>query len=354
MKNALKWLKKPSISKRLIISFTLVLVLPIITLSTISYQIAKEELDHEIMYVANTRVNELNDMIQQKLMNKENAVKLFTETSTAADFKKNNQDELYEHFEIYSKINEDDVVGFYAASKKRDFIQFPKVDMPKGYDPTTRDWYQLAMQDDSGNPVVTNPYISATTNGMVVTIAQRLKDGSGAIGIDIDVQDIVDKIKEIKIGRQGYPIIANKNKQIVAHPEEKSGSKVTENISSILYSGKEGTSTYENKGEQKRLVFVTNDLTGWKIAGTMFVSETEEAAQPVWNSAIILLISSFILGGIAIFFIVRSITIGLRKLVDFSEKVSDGDLTETLETKSKDEIGDLTRSFSKMSESLRD
>ncbi|PRR90882.1 chemotaxis protein [Bacillus sp. NMCN6] len=354
MKNAIKWLKKPSISKRLIISFTLVLVLPIITLSTISYQIAKEELDHEIMYGANARVNELNDMIEQKLLNKENAVKLFTETSTADDFKKKNQHELYEHFEIYSKINEDDVVGFYAASKKRDFIQFPKVDMPKGYDPTTRDWYQLAMQDDSGNPVVTNPYISATTNGMVVTIAQRLKDGSGAIGIDIDVQDIVDKIKEIKIGREGYPIIANKNKQIVAHPEEKSGSKVTENISSILYSGKEGTSTYENKGEQKRLVFVTNDLTGWKIAGTMFVSETEEAAQPVWNSAIILLISSFILGGVAIFFIVRSITIGLRKLVDFSNKVSEGDLTETLETKSKDEIGDLTRSFSKMSESLRE
>ncbi|QTV11691.1 methyl-accepting chemotaxis protein [Bacillus altitudinis] len=354
MKSIIKWLKKPSISKRLIISFTLVLVLPIITLSTISYQIAKEELDHEIMYGANARVNELNDMIEQKLLNKENAVKLFTETSSAADFKKKNQDELYEHFEIYSKINEDDVVGFYAASKNRDFIQFPKVDMPKGYDPTTRDWYKAAIQDEKGEPVVTNPYISATTNGMVVTIAQRLKDGSGAIGIDIDVQDIVDKIKDIKIGREGYPIIANKNKQIVAHPEEKSGSAVTENISSILYSGKEGTSTYENKGEQKRLVFVTNDLTGWKIAGTMFVSETEEAAQPVWNSAIILLISSFILGGIAIFFIVRSITIGLRRLVDFSEKVSEGDLTETLETKSKDEIGDLTRSFSKMSESLRE
>ena len=45
MKSAIKWLKKPSISKRLIISFTLVLVLPIITLSTISYQIAKQELD---------------------------------------------------------------------------------------------------------------------------------------------------------------------------------------------------------------------------------------------------------------------------------------------------------------------
>lgn len=354
MKSAIKWLKKPSISKRLIISFTLVLVLPIITLSTISYQIAKEELDHEIMYGAKARVNDMNDMIEQKLLNKENAVKLFTQTTTAADFKKKNQDELYEHFEIYSKINEDDVVGFYAASKNRDFIQFPKVDMPKGYDPTTRDWYQQAMQDEKGEPVVTNPYISATTNGMVVTIAQRLKDGSGAIGIDIDVQDIVDKIKEIKIGREGYPIIVNKSKQIVAHPEEKSGSEVTGNISSILYSGKEGTSTYENKGEQKRIVFVTNDLTGWKIAGTMFVSETEEAAQPVWNSAIILLISSFILGGVAIFFIVRSITIGLRRLVDFSEKVSEGDLTETLETKSKDEIGDLTRSFSKMSESLRD
>ncbi|PCK20190.1 chemotaxis protein [Bacillus pumilus] len=354
MKSAIKWLKKPSISKRLIISFTLVLVIPIITLSAISYQIAKQELDREIMYGANARVNELNDMIEQKLSNKENAVKLFTETSSAADFKKKNQHELFEHLEIYSKINEEDVVGFYAASKKGAFIQYPEVKMPKGYDPTKRDWYKDAMQNEKGEPIVTNPYISATTNGMVVTIAQRLKDGSGAIGIDIDVQDILDKIKDVKIGREGYPIISNKDKKFVAHPEEKSGSEVTGNISSILYSSKEGTATYENKGQQKRLVFVTNDLTGWKIAGTMFVSETKEAAQPVWNSAIILLISSFILGGIAIFFIVRSITIGLRKLVDFSNKVSEGDLTETLETKSKDEIGDLTRSFSKMSESLRE
>lgn len=180
MKSIIKWLKKPSISKRLIISFTLVLVLPIITLSTISYQIAKEELDHEIMYGANARVNELNDMIEQKLLNKENAVKLFTETSSAADFKKKNQDELYEHFEIYSKINEDDVVGFYAASKNRDFIQFPKVDMPKGYDPTTRDWYKAAMQDEKGEPVVTNPYISATTNGMVVTIGSASEGRVGS------------------------------------------------------------------------------------------------------------------------------------------------------------------------------
>lgn len=70
MKSVIKWLKKPSISKRLIISFALVLVLPIITLSAISYQIAKQELDHEIMYGANARVNELNDIIEQKLVNK--------------------------------------------------------------------------------------------------------------------------------------------------------------------------------------------------------------------------------------------------------------------------------------------
>ena len=111
--------------------------------------------------------------------------------------------------------------------------------MPKGYEPTTRDWYQQAMQDEKGEPVVTNPYISATTNGMVVTIAQRLKDGSGAIGIDIDVQDIVDKIKEIKIGREGYPIIANKNKQIVAHPEENQALRSQEIFHLSLYSGKE-------------------------------------------------------------------------------------------------------------------
>ncbi|WMT29906.1 methyl-accepting chemotaxis protein [Bacillus aerius] len=354
MKRVVKWLKKPSISKKLIISFSLVLILPVVTLSAISYQIAKQELDDEIMYGATARVHELNDMIEQKLSNKESAIKLFTSTSSASDFKKKNQQALYDHFEIYSKINKEDVVGFHAASNKGVFIRYPKVEMPKDFDALKRDWYQNAMKDENGEPVISEPYTSIATNKLVVTISQRLKDGSGVFGVDVEVQDIVDKSKKIKIGREGYPIIASKNKHIIAHLEEKSGANVPSNIIPILYGSEEGTATYENKGEQKRLVFVTNESTGWKIAGTMYVSEAEEAAQPVWNSAIILLIFSFIIGGIAIFLIVRSITVGLRKLVNFSNKVSEGDLTETLETKAKDEIGDLTRSFSGMSESLRD
>ncbi|MFB8735600.1 hypothetical protein ACEQPO_23490 [Bacillus sp. SL00103] len=92
------------------------------------------------------------------------------------------------------------------------------------------------------------------------------------------------------------------------------------------------------EGEQKRLVFVTNDLTGWKIAGTMLYSETEDKTASLefcHYSFNFFLLSLAVLRSSLSF---APSHIGLRKLVDF-RKVSEGDLTgETLETKSKDEI----------------
>lgn len=108
------------------------------------------------------------------------------------------------------------------------------------------------------------------------------------------------------------------------------------------------------EGKEKQMEFTTNKATGWKIAGTMFVNEVEEAARPVFNMAAIILAGALIIGGILIFFIIRSITKPLSMLVSSSKKISEGDLTEKIDVKSKDEIGQLGTSFNEMSESLRD
>ncbi|MCY8607486.1 hypothetical protein, partial [Bacillus sonorensis] len=45
-----------------------------------------------------------------------------------------------------------------------------------------------------------------------------------------------------------------------------------------------------------------------KIGGTMFADEITEAAQPVFNMAMIILAVAIILGGILVYFIVRAIS----------------------------------------------
>lgn len=78
-----------------------------------------------------------------------------------------------------------------------------------------------------------------------------------------------------------------KDKTVLADPTQKSGSQVNENLASIIFKNKEGSGSYTLKGTDKKVAYVTNELTGWKIGGTMLVSEVEEAAKPVFNTAII-------------------------------------------------------------------
>jgi methyl-accepting chemotaxis protein len=120
-----------------------------------------------------------------------------------------------------------------------------------------------------------------------------------------------------------------------------------------MYDNDSGQVQYSMKNEDKKMAFTTNKLTGWKIAGTMYKSEIEEASQPVLNMGMIVLAASILIGGILIIFIVGSITRPLKRLVQSSQKISSGDLTETVQIRSKDELGELGDSFNEMGESLR-
>ncbi|MCI3987355.1 HAMP domain-containing protein, partial [Bacillus vallismortis] len=86
-------------------------------------------------------------------------------------------------------------------------------------------------------------------------------------------------------------------------------------------------------------------LTGWKIAGTYFVSELKDSSSPVLNTAIIVLCVSLVIGCILILYIISAITKPLRKLVSTSAKISSGDLSEVIDIHSTNEFGQLGESF---------
>ncbi|MBR3207341.1 MAG: methyl-accepting chemotaxis protein, partial [Bacillus sp. (in: Bacteria)] len=253
----------------------------------------------------------------------------------------------------FGKINEKDVSAIYAGSEKGLFMQYPVQKMPDGYDPRERPWYQEALKAENGKQVITKPYVAASTGKMVITIAQKTKDGSGVIGLDMEIDSLLQKLKEIKIGQKGYAFIMEKDKTVLADPTQKSGSQVNENLASIIFKNKEGSGSYTLKGTDKKVAYVTNELTGWKIGGTMLVSEVEEAAKPVFNTAIIVFSVTLIVAGTLIFFIVRSISKRLSNLARFSKKVSEGDLRDKLQIQSDDEIGQVGKGFNTMIDSLR-
>jgi methyl-accepting chemotaxis protein len=82
----------------------------------------------------------------------------------------------------------------------------------------------------------------------------------------------------------------------------------------------------------------------------------EEAGQAHATARLVLLILggiALLLSGLISFFATRSITRPIVQGVDFAQKLSDGDLTQTLDIDQKDEIGVLARALNKMGSNLR-
>ncbi|MDE0641659.1 methyl-accepting chemotaxis protein [Bacillus sp. CNPSo 3703] len=352
MGKMIQWFKKPSISKKLVIAFLVVLILPTVALTISAFFTSKTELDKQIMGSAMSQVNAFDTLIDENIGNKAEAVTLFTDDLKAVNLQEKNRKATIKELQQYGKINEKDVSAIYAGSEKGLFMQYPVQKMPEGYDPRERPWYQEAMSAD-GKQVITKPYVAASTGKMVITIAQKTKDGSGVIGLDMEIDSLIQKLKEIKIGQKGYAFIMEKDKTVLADPTQKPGSKVNENLANIIFKNKQGNGSYTLNGTDKKVAYVTNELTGWKIGGTMLVSEVEDAAKPVFNTAIIVFSVTLIVAGTLIFFIVRSISNRLSNLARFSKKVSDGDLRDKLQIQSDDEIGQVGKGFNTMIDSLR-
>ncbi|MCM3043251.1 methyl-accepting chemotaxis protein [Bacillus altitudinis] len=352
MGKMIQWFKKPSISKKLVIAFLVVLILPTVALTISAFFTSKTELDKQIMGSAMSQVNAFDTLIDENIGNKAEAVTLFTDDLKAANLQEKNRKATIKELQQYGKINEKDVSAIYAGSEKGLFMQYPVQKMPEGYDPRERPWYQEAMSAD-GKQVITKPYVAASTGKMVITIAQKMKDGSGVIGLDMEIDSLIQKLKEIKIGQKGYAFIMEKDKTVLADPTQKPGSKVNENLANIIFKNKQGNGSYTLNGTDKKVAYVTNELTGWKIGGTMLVSEVEDAAKPVFNTAIIVFSVTLIVAGTLIFFIVRSISSRLSNLARFSKKVSEGDLRDKLQIQSDDEIGQVGKGFNTMIDSLR-
>ncbi|MBG9816538.1 MULTISPECIES: methyl-accepting chemotaxis protein [Bacillus] len=353
MGKMIQWFKKPSISKKLIIAFLVVLILPTMALTISAFFTSKTELDKQIMGSAMSQVNAFDTLINENIGNKSDAVTLFSDSLKASNLQEKNRNATIKELQQFGKINEKDVSAIYAGSEKGLFMQYPVQKMPDGYDPRERPWYQEALKAENGKQVITKPYVAASTGKMVITIAQKMKDGSGVIGLDMEIDSLLQKLKEIKIGQKGYAFIMEKDKTVLADPTQKSGSQVNENLASIIFKNKEGSGSYTLKGTDKKVAYVTNELTGWKIGGTMLVSEVEEAAKPVFNTAIIVFSVTLIVAGTLIFFIVRSISKRLSNLARFSKKVSEGDLRDKLQIQSDDEIGQVGKGFNTMIDSLR-
>lgn len=351
MKKTLTTIRRSSIARRLIISFLLILIVPITALSVSAYQSAVASLDVQMTQSAKENVQILDHIIDDKISTTEKSLAYFSDWATEEKFQDKKKTELKQEFKQFIQMN-DNVAAVFSSGKDGEFTRYPYADMPSDFNALERDWYKEAMAN-KGKTIVTEPYESISSGKMVVTIARQTVDGSGVVAIDMKIDDLVTTAKGINIGKEGYAFILSQNKKVIAYSGEKAGTELKGDWVDKLYKDKSGDFEYTYKGKKKKMAFATSETTGWKISGTMYANEIHNAASRVLIMASIVLAIAIGAGMTAIYFVIRSITKPLRRIVASAKKISEGDLTETIEINSKDELGVLSESFNHMAHSLR-
>ncbi len=340
-----------TIRTKLILSFAIILIIPAVSIGLFSFTSAKDAVEHEMVDGFKNNVNLLNATIDNTIQSKMNDIDMFSKKFKSDQYQGESSPEIRKSLDQYIKLHPE-VDSIYLGTSEGLFIQEPKKQLPSNFDPRERYWFKDAMEKKE-EIIVSDPQQTATGE-LVVTVSKVMVDGSGVVAVSINISYIQELMNQVKIGDKGYAFLLDKNKKYISHPTIEAETEGKEDFYNNMYTQVSGEFEYEFEGTKKLMVFATNDLTGWKLAGSIELQEVSQAASPILNKTILVIIIAVVIGAVVVLFIIRSIIRPIKELKDKAIIVSQGNLTEHIGIKTKDEIGDLASAFNDMSKGLRE
>ena len=221
-----------------------------------------------------------------------------------------------------------------------------------GYDPRQRGWYKQAVEAD-GDIVITPVYI-ATDGTPVVALAKTVKDNSGAllgcVGVDINLADLTSFISDSRIGRTGYCMLVQNDGMILADPKHPQYNfKIMSETDIPAFAEIEKTNqssiVVTSNGEKwKAFIFPLSELE-WKLVVLIKQSEILSVFSALLQNMIFIGLLMFVIYFTLAAFVVRVLKKYLNRLGIVLGKVAQGDLTDRIQVKWRNEIGQILTSL---------
>lgn len=342
---------KTSIQTRLIAAFLVILILPCSVVGWFSYLEARQQVEDQIMQSASQSVQSANHEINTLISKSLSDMDYLAQKINGQMVDGTASPQVRAILEPYKAINPQYEVVYFGTNTG--VMIFSPDRTIEGYDPKTRPWF-IKATENKGKAIISDPFLSATNNQIAVNPSKTSDDGSGVVGGSLVLTELAKRVNSIKVGQNGYVFILDKDRKYVTNPTIEPGTENTEPYITEFYESDAGTVDFQFNGVDTKGVFVTNELTGWKIIGAIEMSEVANATKGILYTTIAVIAIAIIIGVMLALWIVRSITTPLKQLIHTTEKIAAGNLTEEIAIHSKDELGQLSASVNHMVHNLRD
>jgi len=224
------------------------------------------------------------------------------------------------------------------------------------YDPRTRPWYKDA--NNAGKQIITTAYKDAITNALLVTIAEPVRRNGefiGVVGADVLIDQLINDVINLDAGKNAYAMLidtqngtflAHPNKDLLLKPVTTLSNKLTmNNIANAADNG--SVEQIERAGEQKLYYFQEVPGTQW-----IFAIEMDRKTELAAHTELLrdLIITAIVITLIVVAMVSWLVSFLFRDLGRVSAALEEiasgeGDLTQRLEPRSDDEVGQLANNF---------
>lgn len=224
------------------------------------------------------------------------------------------------------------------------------------YDPRTRPWYKDA--NNAGKQIITTAYQDAITSALLVTIAEPVRRNGqfiGVVGADVLIDQLINDVINLDAGKNAYAMLidaqngtflAHPNKDLLLKPVTTLSNKLTmNNIANAADNG--SVEQIERAGEQKLYYFQEVPGTQW-----IFAIEMDRKTELAAHTELLrdLIITAIVITLIVVTMVSWLVSFLFRDLGRVSAALEEiasgeGDLTQRLEPRSDDEVGQLANNF---------
>lgn len=334
-------MKKKTLRKELIKLLIAVSLIPLLLIAIISGVILQKNLVKNFNTIVENGLGQVSQSIMSEVKNNKEIVDYFSKDPNAKNITAQDSTAWFKKtIDSYTATHKN-VSSIYIGTKDKRMILSPDSKVPEGFDPTSRDWYKLSMENKD-KILVGEPYIDIGTKNIIVTISKAVvndnNDMVGVVGLDIKLDYLSELASKIKLGNNGYAVLISPNGTILAHPNKELMGKTPKDTTWINEVLKIKNKAIGNVyiDDEKFIVFrILEDTSGFNIIS--FVPE-KDITKLLINAMIlpfVIMIIMFIFLFILSKIFSNKLTNPINEIVDVLNHIKDGDFTKKLERSKK-------------------
>lgn len=255
-------------------------------------------------------------------------------------------------------------MAWVASNKSNFLIGSHNVLSDPSFNIKDRPWYEPAIEKD--DVYFTEPYMDQVFGKVIMSVMKPIKvDGNtvGIVAIDIFMDQLPQLMQSYKMGETGYSFLISNDGTILYHPkselifEKKLQSLSGEigNIGTKMVEGVKGLELARVNNEMEYIGYSPVPTTGWSVGTSLPQKEALSSLQTFTKIMLISFsVSSLILIVLAFIFL-KYMLRKIPRVTNIMAQLASGNLSgEHIQTKSKDEIGQLVTSTNQLNTRLRD